>query len=195
MTDDKKTNLKTRHGTNYRQSDKDLSVKVQNSSLNDRNLSFNSSVIGMPSESEKHIKYRLKPRHKKKDVTGEITHFLTFNNSENQCFTSHDSKLCYRVISKLTSGQASRYSLAFFVPDICLASQAKYVSSTTPIHPLQGRTVYDRVTSQNKMAERQICGAIASKTESEPHHPIPIVFNRAYRVTSTRNLLGAIRHG
>jgi len=171
------------------------SVKVQNSSVNDMNSSFNSSIANMSAKSERFTKYRLKPQSKKNDVTAEVTHFSTFNNSESQCFTSDDNKRYYRVLSKLTSGQANRYPMAFFVSDTCLASQAKHDSSTAPIHPLQGRTVYDGVTSQNKIAERQICGAVASKTESGPRHPTSIVFNRAYSVTSTQNLLGVIHHG
>lgn len=183
------------HRTNSSLNDTNSSVKAQNSSLNDVNSSFDSSNINMFAKLKNFTKYKRKPSGKKTDVTGVITHFSTSNNSENQCFTTDDNSGYYRGLSKLTSGQASRYSLAFFVPDICLASQAKHVSSTAPIHPSQGRTVYDGVTSQNKIAERQICGAVASKTESEPRHPIPIVFSRAYSVTLTQNLLGAIRHG
>lgn len=185
-----KTNVKARYDENSSLSVTNSSVKAQNSSLNDVNLSFDSSTVNMSAKSKESTKNRLDPERKKTDVTGVITHFLI-----KQAVAKHDNKRYYRDLSKLTSGQASRYSLAFFVPNICLASQAKHVSSTAPIHPSQGRTVYDGVTSQNKIAERQICGAVASKTESEPRHPIPIVFNRAYSVTSTQNLLGAIRHG
>ena len=183
--------LTPRHRANSSLNDTNSSVKVQNSSLYDINSSFSSSIANMSAKSEGFTKYRLKPRNKKNDVTGEVTHFSTFNNSESQCFTSDDNKRYYRVLSKLTSGQANRYPMAFFVSDTCLASQAKHDSSTAPIHPLQGRTVYDGVTSQNKIAERQICGAVASKTESGPRHPIsPIIFNRSYSVASTQNLLG-----
>ena len=171
--------LTPRHRSNSSLNDTNSSVKAQNSS-------FNSNVINMSTKSEKFTKYRLKPQSKKNDVTGEVTHFFM-----KQAVATDDNKRYYRVLSKLTSGQASRYLLAFFVSDTCLASQAKHDSSTAPIHPLQGRTVYDGVTSQNKIAERQICGAVASKTESGPRHPIsPIMFNRSYSVASTQNLLG-----
>lgn len=196
MSDNRtKPNVKGHHEANSSLNDTNSSVKAQNSSLNDVNSSFDSRNINMFAKLKNFTKYKRKPSGKKTDVTGVITHFLTFNNSENQRFTTDDNSGYYRGLSKLTSDLPSRKPLAFFVPDTCLASQAKHVSSTAPIHPSQGRTVYDGVTSQNKIAERQICGAVASKTESEPRHPIPIVRSRAYSVTLTQNLLGAIRHG
>ena len=52
------------------------------------NSSFNSIIANMSAKSERFTKYRLKPQSKKNDVTAEVTHFSTFNNSESQCFTS-----------------------------------------------------------------------------------------------------------
>ena len=95
-------------------------------------------------------------------------------------------------LSKLTSVQPIRYLLAFFVSDICLASQARQVKHIPHTYLSQDRTVYDGATSQNKKAFGRICGAVASKTESEPRHPIPFV---TYSVALTQNLLGAIHHG
>ena len=102
----------------------------------------------------------------------------------------------YRGLSKLISGLPSRTSLAFFVPDICIASQAKQDNSTALIHlPASrkhgGNTVYDGLTLQNKIAERRICGAVSNKTESKTRHPIHL----PYSVTFTQNLLGVIHHG
>jgi len=92
----------------------------------------------------------------------------------------------YKDLSKISSGQASRHTLAFFVSNICLASQAKHDSSTAPIYLSQGKTVYDGVTSQNKIANRRICGAVSTDTESEPRHPIPL----PYSVASTQKTVG-----
>ena len=82
MLKDNRTKLKARHGANS-------SLKVQNSS-------FDSSVINMSAGSEKLTKGLLK----KNDVTGEVTHFSDFNNSETQCFTSRDNKLATVKIKK-----------------------------------------------------------------------------------------------
>ena len=99
---------------------------------------------------------------------------------------SDDSSGYYIDLSKISSGQASRHTLAFFVSNICLASQAKHDSSTAPIYLSQGKTVYDGVTSQNKIANRRICGAVSTDTESEPRHPIPL----PYSVASTQKTVG-----
>ena len=188
MTNDNKTNLKARHG--------------ENSSQNDMNSSFNSSVINISANSEEVTKYQLILRCEKNDVTGEITHFLDFNNSESQCFTSRDNKRYYRDLSNSNSGQASRYLLAFFVPDNSEASQADTIqSSAAPkahLSASRAQTLifmaapqclpndYDGMTLQNKIAERRICRAVSVRTESEPRHPILL----SYSVAPTQNLTG-----
>lgn len=96
----------------------------------------------------------------------------------------------YGGLSKLTSGQASRYPLAFFVSNICLASQAKQMDNTAPYYLSQGKTVYDGLTLQNKRAFGRICRAASSKAESKTRHPIPL-----YSVALTQNLLGGSYHG
>ncbi|KAA0929511.1 hypothetical protein FQ082_01965 [Psychrobacter sp. ANT_H56B] len=151
------------------------------------------------------MKYLPVMTHKKNDVTGVITHFSDFSDSEKQGFTSHDNKRYYRDLSKLVSGRASRNLLAFFVPDNSSASQAATIcSSIAPrahLSALRGQTIiymanhlptdYDGLTLQNKIVFGRICGAVSNKTESKARHPIPLL----YRVTLTQNLLGAIRHG
>ena len=106
----------------------------------------------------------------------------------------------YIDLSNLTSGQASRYLLAFFVPDNSAASQAVTIqSSTAPqahLSASRGQTIiskvsslptdYDGLTLQNKIAERRICRAVSSKTESKTRHPIFLL----YSVALTQNLLG-----
>ena len=111
-----------------------------------------------------------------------------------------DNSGYYIDLSNLTSGQASRYLLAFFVPDNSAASQAVTIqSSTAPqahLSALRGQTIiskvsslptdYDGLTLQNKIAERRICRAVSSKTESKTRHPISLL----YSVALTQNLLG-----
>ena len=106
----------------------------------------------------------------------------------------------YIDLSKITSGQASRYSLAFFVPDNSAASQAVSIpSSTAPqahLSATRGQTIiskvsnlptdYDGLTLQNKIAERRICGAASSDAESKTRHPIPL----PYSVAHTHKSLG-----
>ena len=92
----------------------------------------------------------------------------------------------YGGLSKLTSGQASRYPLAFFVSDICLASQAKQIDNTAPYYLSQGKTVYDGLTLQNKRAFGRICRAVTNVTESKTRHPILL----PYSVALTQKTLG-----
>ena len=95
-------------------------------------------------------------------------------------------------LSKSHSGQASRYSLAFFVPKFRLLSQSG--DNKAQIHPPQFTgvnrhimpalaAVYDGVTLQNK--RKPICRAVTNSTESEPHHPM--IF---HSVVLTQKLLG-----
>ena len=64
-------------------------------------------------------------------------------------------------LSKLESGQPSRYSLAFFMPNYRLTSQVNDIDSITPLTHFTGLnrhiyahsvTNYGEVTSQNKIA-------------------------------------------
>ena len=96
-------------------------------------------------------------------------------------------------LSKTISGQASRYSLAFFVPKYRLTSQVTDIDSATHHPKLTGvnrhimpalAAVYDGVTLQNSPFW-VICRAVTNSTESEPHHPM--IF---HSVVLTQKLLG-----
>ena len=118
---------------------------------------------------------------------------------------TNDNSGYYIDLSKITSGQASRYLLAFFVPDNSAASQAVTMpSSTAPNTHLSVTrgyslisiashllTDYDGLTLQNKIAVRRICGAASSDAESKTRHPILL----PYSVALTHKSLGAIHHG
>ncbi|MHA1178257.1 hypothetical protein [Psychrobacter faecalis] len=113
------------------------------------------------------------------------------------------------TLSKTNSGQASRDTLAFFVPDYSVASQAVTIpSSIAPnVHLSASRghslistanhllTDYDGLTLQNKTAERRICGAVTICTESKTRHPILITFNQSYSVALTQKQIGDSYHG
>ena len=121
---------------------------------------------------------------------------VTCQQANAKLIATTDNSSYYRGLSKLISGLPSRTSLAFFVSDICIASQAKQDSSTAHINlPAYrkhgGNTVYDGLTLQNKIAARRICGAVSNKTESKTRHPIRL----SYSVAFTQNLLGVIHHG
>tara|TARA_R110002124_G_scaffold56783_5_gene159868 strand:- start:1874 stop:2407 length:534 start_codon:yes stop_codon:yes gene_type:complete len=110
----------------------------------------------------------------------------------------------YIDLSKLTSGQASRDILAFFVPVIGMDSQSSTKQTDTAPQAYssatRGQTIisianhlltdYDGLTLQNKIAERRICRAVSSKTESKTRHPISLL----YSVALTQNLLGGHYH-
>ena len=111
-----------------------------------------------------------------------------------------DNSGYYIDLSKNVSGQASRYSLAFFVPDNSAASQAVTMPSSTTLraHLSASRghslisiashllTDYDGLTLQNKRAERRICRAVTNVTESKTRHPILL----PYSVALTQKTLG-----
>lgn len=111
-----------------------------------------------------------------------------------------DSSGYYIDLSKISSDMPSRTSLAFFVPGNSAASQAVSIrSSTAPqahLSATRGQTIiskvttsptdYDGLTLQNKIAERRICRAVTTKTESKTRHPIPL----PYSVALTHNLVG-----
>ena len=95
-------------------------------------------------------------------------------------------------LSKLSSGKPYRYTLAFFVPENRITSQVTDTDSIKPLNPITGLNrhtyvhsvpSYGGVTLLNKKAERQIGRAVATKTESEPRHPI-------YGVVLTQKLVG-----
>ena len=115
---------------------------------------------------------------------------------------SDDSSGYYIDLSKNVSGQASRDTLAFFVPDNNAASQAVIMSSSTaPNAPKNASREqylifmaapkglpahYEGLTLQNKRAERRICRAVTNVTESKTSHPISLL----YSVTFTQKTLG-----
>ena len=112
----------------------------------------------------------------------------------------------YIDLSKLNSGQASRDTLAFFVPDNSAASQAVTMPSSTTLraHLSASRghslisiashllTDYDGLTLQNKIAVRRICRAVACVTESKTRHPILLPYSVAFTQKTTQ---GVIHHG
>ena len=88
------------------------------------------------------------------------------------------------VLSKLESGQPYRYPLAFFVFDICLASQAGRIDHTAL---LQGNTIiskvsnspnrYDGLTSQNTTAFMVNMRGGFFRAKSKTHRPISLLTN------------------
>lgn len=111
-----------------------------------------------------------------------------------------DNSGYYIDLSKISSDMPSRTPLAFFVPDNSAASQAVTMPSSTTLrahlsatreHSLISianhlLTDYDGLTLQNKRAERRICRAVATNTESKTRHPILL----PYRVALTQKLVG-----
>ena len=111
-----------------------------------------------------------------------------------------DNSGYYIDLSKISSDMPSRISLAFFVPDNSAASQAVTIQSSTALraHLSASRghslisianhllTDYDGLTLQNKRAERRICRAVATNTESKTRHPILL----PYSVAFTQKLVG-----
>ena len=209
MINNIKTNLKTLHDKNLSLNGTNLSVNSQNSSLNDKNLSFIRHVTAMVTKLGETIKFRLLFSVEKKGcnrgVYPFLSVFLVSKNIVKQLFTTDDNKRYYGVLSKNVSGQASRYLLAFFVPDNSPASQAVTIrSSTAPnthLSVARGHSLisiasylltdYDGLTLQNKIAERRICRAVTNVTESKTRHPISLLYSVAF----TQKTLGAIHHG
>ena len=111
----------------------------------------------------------------------------------------------YEDLSKNVSGQASRDTLAFFVPDNSEASQADTIQSSiapqAQLSASRGQTIisianhlltdYDGLTLQNKIAERRICRAVANVTESKTRHPILLPYSVAFTQKTT---LGGHQH-
>ncbi|OXL24609.1 hypothetical protein [Psychrobacter sp. DAB_AL32B] len=190
-----KLNVRARHGVNSSLNDTNSSLKAQNSSLSDMNSSFNSSIINMCAKLDKVTKYQLDPRCKKNDVTGAVTHFFV-----KQAVATDDNNGYYKDLSKITSDSPSRALLAFFVPNTCLASQAKHVNSTAFIYlpaycKYGGKTVYDGLTLQNKRALGRICKAASSDAESKTRHLLDLSKHDIQSVTLTQKSLGDSYHG
>lgn len=136
---------------------------------------------------------------------GLLLSLVTCKPASAKQIATNDNSGYYIDLSKITSGQASRYLLAFFVPDNSPASQAVTMpSSTAPnMHLSVTRgyslisiashllTDYDGLTLQNTIAVRRICGAASSDAESKTRHPILL----PYSVALTHKSLGAIHHG
>ena len=117
-----KTNVKARHGENSSLIDENLSVNSQNLSLNDRNSSVNGSVMNMSAKSEKLAKYRCRLSHKKKDVTGAITHFFI-----KQAVATDDSSGYHSLTTNCSAAKPSRHSLAIFMPKTCLTNYQRFI--------------------------------------------------------------------
>ncbi|MGP5541576.1 hypothetical protein ACTXMH_03315 [Psychrobacter celer] len=204
MNNNIKTDLKTLHYNNLSQNGTNLSVNSQNSSLNDKNLSLIGPVAAMIAKLEETTRFYLFLGSQKKGCNrGDypfLSDFLAFKNIVKQVFTTDDNKRYYRVLSKNVSGQASRYLLAFFVPDNSPASQAVTMPSSTTLRAYLSAsrghslisiashllTDYDGLTLQNKRAERRICRAVTNVTESKTRHPILL----SYSVALTQKTLG-----
>ena len=131
---------------------------------------------------------------------GLLLSLVTCKPASAKPIATNDNSGYYIDLSKNVSGQASRYSLAFFVPDNSAASQAVTIySSIAPqahLSASRGQTIisiashlltdYDGLTLQNKIAVRRICRAVAFSTESKTRHPILL----PYSVAHTQKLKG-----
>ena len=138
-------------------------------------------------------------------IIGSLLSLIVCQQAYLKPIASEGNSSYYIDLSKITSGQASRYLLAFFVPDNSAASQAVTVlSSTAPkaqLRATRGHSLisianhllidYDGLTLQNKTAERRICGAASSDAESKTRHPISL----PYSVALTHKSLGGSYHG
>ena len=136
---------------------------------------------------------------------GLLLSLVTCKPASAKQIATDDNSGYYIDLSNSTSGQASRYLLAFFVPDNSPASQAVTMpSSTAPNTHLSASrghslisianhllTDYDGLTLQNTIAVRRICRAVSCRTESKTRHPISLL----YSVALTQKLQGAIHHG
>lgn len=96
----------------------------------------------MSNKSEKVTKYRLKAWNKKNDVTGEVTHFSDFNNSETQCFTSRDNKRYHTPTTKHSAAKPSRQPSAIFVSKTDLTNNQKVTTDADKIITSSNRYTY-----------------------------------------------------
>ena len=131
---------------------------------------------------------------------GLLLSLVTCKPASAKQIATDDNSGYYIDLSKLISGHASRNPLAFFVPDNSVDSQVysnyssavlKVQLSTTRAQSLitlvtQLPINYDELTLQNKRAERRICRAVATNTESKTRHPILL----PYSVAFTQKLVG-----
>ena len=131
---------------------------------------------------------------------GFLLSLVTCKPASAKQIATNDNSGYYIDLSKNVSGQASRYLLAFFVPDNSAASQAVPMPSSTTLraHLSASRghslisiashllTDYDGLTLQNKIAVRRICRAVTNVTESKTRHPILL----PYSVALTQKTLG-----
>jgi len=131
---------------------------------------------------------------------GLLLSLVTCKPASAKPIATNDNSGYYIDLSKNVSGQASRYLLAFFVPDNSAASQAVTMPSSTTLraHLSASRghslisianyllTDYDGLTLQNKIAVRRICRAVTNVTESKTRHPILL----PYSVAFTQKTLG-----
>ena len=131
---------------------------------------------------------------------GLLLSLVTCKPASAKPIATNDNSGYYIDLSKNVSGQASRYLLAFFVPDNSAASQAVTMPSSTALnaHLSASRghslisianhllTDYDGLTLQNTIAVRRICRAVTNVTESKTRHPILL----PYSVALTQKTLG-----
>ena len=105
------------------------------------------------------------------------------------------------VLSQTNSGRAYRNKLAFYLSTARIAPQNNsiYLDTAPKAYKNASRAQtlikasnlpndYDGTTSLNKIAERRISGAAAICAESEPRHPLHLM----YGVTPTQKQIGAI---
>ena len=133
-------------------------------------------------------------------TTGGINRTDSYQLAQFAFATDNDKGYYIDLSKKHASGQPSRYSLAFFMPDNSAAPQAVTIySSIAPqahLSATRGQTIistanhlltdYDGLTLQNKIAVRRICRAVACVTESKTRHPIPLPYSVAFTQKTTQ---------
>ena len=138
-------------------------------------------------------------------LIGSLLSLIVCQQTHLKPIASEGNSSYYIDLSKISSGQASRDILAFFVPDNRAASQAVTIqSSTAPKAHLSATrehslisianyllTDYDGLTLQHTIAVRRICRAVTTNTESKTRHPISLL----YSVALTHKLVGGSYHG
>ena len=155
------------------------SVKVQNSSLYGRNLSFNAKVTNTADKINKTVKNLPIFGTKKSYVTPDITHFLeaialstqklklacyrlNSDDSGINLFTRDDNKRYYSPTTNCSAAKPSRHSLAIFMSKICLTNYQQFTTDiNTNTSALQtshkysadnvGANIYDGLSGPNKI--------------------------------------------
>ena len=131
---------------------------------------------------------------------GLLLSFIGYALDHSKPIATNTNNGYYKDLSKNVSGQASRNTLAFFVPDTSAASQAVTTQSSTTLRAQLSAsrdqtiisianhllTDYDGLTLQNRTAEKRICRAVTNVTESKTRHPILL----QYSVALTQKTLG-----